>query len=164
LVYWAGIGVITKLVVDRSPASPLLVNVVIGGFIILFLGPIIKFILQRHGSGFFEAFMHGMVEVLEVGMGYLANTISFLRIAGFALTHACLFLAIFELSKGMKMIPGAGWLILVVGNFIVFCLEGLVVTMQSVRLNYYEFFSKFFIPGKRKYKPLTIPGIESINR
>jgi V/A-type H+-transporting ATPase subunit I len=45
---------------------------------------------------------------------------------------------------------------MVLGNILIILLEGLVVSIQSLRLNYYEFFSKFFMSGKRLYKPMTM--------
>jgi len=46
-------------------------------------------------------------------------------------------------------------LVILFGNILVILLEGMVVGIQSLRLNYYEFFSKFFVPGKQEFKPLT---------
>jgi V/A-type H+-transporting ATPase subunit I len=96
--------------------------------------------------------------MLEIVMGYLANTVSFIRVAAFSLAHAGLFLAIFELSGMLKDIGGGflSMLVIIFGNILVMLLEGLVVGIQSLRLNYYEFFSKFFESGKKAYKPLTI--------
>jgi V/A-type H+-transporting ATPase subunit I len=91
-------------------------------------------------------------------MGYLANTVSFIRIAAFALAHTGLFLSIFELSRIMKGVGGtaASVVVMVLGNILIILLEGLVVSIQSLRLNYYEFFSKFFMSGKSFYKPLNM--------
>jgi V/A-type H+-transporting ATPase subunit I len=47
-------------------------------------------------------------------------------------------------------------LILIGGNIIVILLEGMVVGIQSLRLNYYEFFSKFFLTGRHEYKPMSL--------
>jgi len=104
------------------------------------------------------AFMESTIDILEIVMGYLANTVSFIRIAAFALAHTGLFLSIFELSRIMRGIGGtaASVVVMVLGNILIILLEGLVVSIQSLRLNYYEFFSKFFMSGKRFYKPLTM--------
>ena len=104
--------------------------------------------------------MESLVGILEVFMGYMANTVSFIRVAAFALAHTGLFIAIFDLAKIVHSDSGAGnamsWTVLIVGNIVSIGLEGLVVTIQSVRLNYYEFFSKFFMAGKSVYKPLSV--------
>jgi len=102
--------------------------------------------------------MESTIDILEVGMSYLANTVSFIRIAAFALAHAGLFIAIFELSRIVNDAGGAilSFLVVILGNMLIIFLEGLVVTIQSLRLNYYEFFSKFFMAGKELYKPVRM--------
>ena len=50
----------------------------------------------------------------------------------------------------------ASMLMIIFGNILVIILEGLVVTIQSLRLNYYEFFTKFFVSGKEEYKPVNL--------
>ena len=52
----------------------------------------------------------------------------------------------------------AGVLILIVGNCLVIALEGLSAGIQSLRLNYYEFFSKYFSGTGRAYSPVTLRG------
>jgi len=78
-----------------------------------------------------------------VSLDYVTNTISFIRVGAFALNHAAL-------SWALVMIAGmAGNMVLradvlVAGNVVVILLEAMVVTIQCLRLEYYEFFSKFF--------------------
>ena len=47
----------------------------------------------------------------------------------------------------------AGIAILIVGNAIVIVLEGMIVAIQVIRLQYYEFFSKFFHETGKEFKP-----------
>ena len=55
-----------------------------------------------------------------------------------------------------EMVGGIGGvLILVLGNAIVIVLEGMIVAIQVVRLQYYEFFSKFFNETGREFKPFV---------
>jgi len=49
-----------------------------------------------------------------------------------------------------------GLLIAVLGNVLVIALEGLIVFVQCLRLEYYEFFSKFFEGGGKRYNPFRI--------
>ncbi len=44
------------------------------------------------------------------------------------------------------------WLVVAVGNVIIIVLEGLVVSIQTVRLEYYEFFGKFFRGGGERFR------------
>ncbi len=56
------------------------------------------------------------------------------------------------------MIEGtAGQIIaLVIGNILIIVLEGLVVGIQGLRLEYYELFSRFFKGNGREFKPTRI--------
>ena len=97
--------------------------------------------------------------MLETVSSYLANTVSFARVGAFALAHAGMCVAIFALQEAVSALPaGVVWaaLVLVMGNAFVILLEGLVVGIQSVRLSYYEFFSKFFEGEGLGYKPFEI--------
>jgi V/A-type H+-transporting ATPase subunit I len=158
LVYWAGIGVGIKLFIQKTAVAPFYFYIITAGLLALFLKPIIEGLFRKKSEGFFITLIESVMELVEVVMGYLANTISFIRVAAFALAHTGLFIAIFQLSDLLKNVGGgtASLLVIIVGNIFVILLEGLVVSIQSVRLNYYEFFSKFFVTGNKVYKPLTL--------
>ena len=47
----------------------------------------------------------------------------------------------------------AGILVLIIGNALIVVLEGMIVAIQVVRLQYYEFFSKFFHETGREFQP-----------
>ncbi len=159
LVYWAAIGLISKKFFTSGKISPVYFYLILSGLSALFLYPLIDNLFIRKHGGLFDSFMESAVNILEIFMGYLSNTVSFIRVAAFALAHAGLFLAIFTLARLAGESSGMGsffsWMIIIGGNILVVCLEGLIVSIQSLRLNYYEFFSKFFISGKRMYKPLS---------
>jgi V/A-type H+-transporting ATPase subunit I len=160
IMYWVAIAIAIKILVAHEQIAPLQVIIVCGGLVLLFLKPFIEMIFKPHKEkeSFFVLFMESIVDILEVVMGYLANTVSFIRVAAFSLAHVGLFFAIFELAKILKSVGGnaASIGVLVAGNIFIILLEGLVVCIQSLRLNYYEFISKFFISGKQVYKPLTM--------
>ena len=95
-------------------------------------------------SGFFEMF----VTMLE----FLANTVSFLRVGGFVLAHAGMMSVVMTLAN---MTSGAGYVVvLILGNIFVICLEGLLVSIQALRLNYYELFSRFYEADGEPFAPL----------
>ncbi len=101
--------------------------------------------------------LEGIIEVVDGTIRFVANTISFIRIAAFALAHAGLFIAVFSLADTLNRMGGGGlvyWLTILVGNVVIILLEGLVVSIQIVRLEYYEFMSKFFHGGGEPFKPL----------
>ena len=105
-------------------------------------------------NGFGTYLISGVVELIEVISGYLSNTVSFVRVGAFALSHAVLDFLILTLTN---MCGGegsvAGIAILIVGNAIIILLEGMIVAIQVIRLQYYEFFSKFFNETGREFKP-----------
>lgn len=104
-------------------------------------------------NGVLSAVIGGIVELIEVVSSYLSNTVSFLRVGAFALAHAVLGYII-EKMVGIAPLPG-GIAISIIGNAIVIVLEGMIVAIQVVRLQYYEFFSKFFNETGREFTPFS---------
>jgi V/A-type H+-transporting ATPase subunit I len=97
-------------------------------------------------------------EVLHNLMNYFTNTASFVRLAAFALNHVALSFAVLTLSKMLGDLPGGAFLrifTLVLGNIFIVGLEGLIVFIQVLRLEYYEFFGKFYRGGGNVFKPVT---------
>ncbi|MEA3227403.1 MAG: V-type ATPase 116kDa subunit family protein [Planctomycetota bacterium] len=116
----------------------------------------------KHESGekpnlafaFINFLMEWVVELLEIFSGYLSNTLSFMRVAGIGIAHACLMTSFFTLAG---MTSGIGSiLILILGNMLVISLEGLTAGIQALRLNYYEFFTKFFHGTGKLYTPISL--------
>jgi V/A-type H+-transporting ATPase subunit I len=118
----------------------------------IFFGPVIwrciageKPVLEH---GLMTFIMEGFVEILETTSTYLSNTVSFLRVGAFALSHAVLSYIVFrfteELARSGPAGSVSGLLVLIFGNALIIVLEGMIVAIQVVRLQYYEFFSKFF--------------------
>jgi V/A-type H+-transporting ATPase subunit I len=107
------------------------------------------------------AVMNWVLELLEVASGYLANTLSFMRVAGLGIAHVTLMTAFFEIAS---LAAGDGGynvfsiIILILGNALVIGLEGLSAGIQSLRLNYYEFFSKYFSGSGEVYRPISLAG------
>jgi V/A-type H+-transporting ATPase subunit I len=53
------------------------------------------------------------------------------------------------------MATGAGNLLIVlIGNALIIVLEGLIVSIQVLRLEFYELFSRFYSGDGREYEPL----------
>ena len=100
-------------------------------------------------------FIESGFEGFETLLSTLSNSISFIRVGAFALNHAGLFLAF---SVMASLVPNifAKIIILVLGNVLILSLEGLVVLIQSLRLQYYEMFSKYFGGDGTPYNPLKL--------
>ena len=103
--------------------------------------------------------MEGIVEILESTIYYVSNSISFLRVAAFGLAHTVLSSIVFLLADMVGGAPGGiifRILVILIGNSIIIVLEGLIVTIQIVRLQYYEFFSKFFNEAGEEFTPFIL--------
>jgi V/A-type H+-transporting ATPase subunit I len=94
------------------------------------------------------------IETLETVIGYVSNTLSFLRVAAFSLNHAALSIAVLTLAN---MMGAAGHVLTVIlGNVFVLVLEGGIVMIQVMRLQYYEGFSRYFSGDGHEFSPLRL--------
>ncbi|MCQ2981876.1 MAG: ATPase [Treponemataceae bacterium] len=103
-------------------------------------------------NGAFAAIIEGIVELLEVFSSYLSNSLSFLRVGAFALAHAVLGFIIFTMQSLVSNWAGS-LAVYIIGNAVVVVLEGMIVAIQVMRLQYYEFFSKFFTETGKEFIP-----------
>lgn len=114
---------------------------------------------ERRSANVLDMAMEWLVELLEIFSGYLSNTLSFMRVAGLGIAHVSLMMAFFQIAE-MAASNGTftlgSYLILLLGNALVIGLEGLSAGIQSLRLNYYEFFSKYFAGNGRAYAPISL--------
>ena len=98
-----------------------------------------------HGFGGF--FTEGFFELFDIVLTFITNTMSFLRVGGFVLSHAGMMLVVYTLAN---MVGGVGyWFVVVFGNIFVMVLEGMIVGIQVLRLEFYEMFSRYY-EGKGK--------------
>ncbi len=152
------------------PSQPWIAPVVTVSLILLFArGFIIYLVSVRKGGERHEishvvldSVMEFLVDVLEIFTGYLSNTLSFMRVAGLGIAHASLMESFKELSS---MVDGFGGVaIFILGNILVIVLEGLSAGIQSLRLNYYEFFSRYFTGKGVAYEPVGLSNTRSEKR
>jgi V/A-type H+/Na+-transporting ATPase subunit I len=113
--------------------------------------------LEAGGDGAFAEIVKGFVALLESVSYFLSGTLSFLRVGAFALAHVVLSFIVFTMGDMMRSSSPAGFigqiLVVLVGNSIIILLEGLVVAIQVVRLQYYEFLSKCLTENGRPFVP-----------
>jgi len=118
----------------------------LGGLILSLLEPIISAL--AHGNFSIENIGEGVGALLMVFVEGLANLFSFLRIVAFALAHASLANAAVQLGGLMGVVPS-----LILMNGIAMSFEFMSSGVQSVRLLYYEFMSKFYHGDGIRFKP-----------
>ena len=103
-------------------------------------------------SNFFECF--------EFLLGYATNTISFVRVGGFVLSHAGMMAVVMALAEGAN--GGASLLVVILGNIFVMFLEGMLVGIQVLRLEFYEIFSRFYDGDGKPFEPVKVKYDEKI--
>lgn len=97
--------------------------------------------------------VEGFFELFETLLSYFSNTISFIRIGAFAVSHAAIMEVVLMLAGAEEGNPN--WIVIVLGNLFVCGLEGLIVGIQVLRLEYYEMFSRFYKGTGRAFQPYT---------
>ncbi len=160
LVFYGGalILILSNLTAGKTAAAipVIVVLLVVSLAAMLFKEKLEKLLLKHHGEKSGGSFIEGFFEVFEAVLGFLSNTISFVRVSAFALSHAGLALAVWTLYD---MFGGAGRVVvLIIGNLLIIGLEGLIVGIQCLRLQYYELFSRFFSGDGREFKPIRVCG------
>jgi V/A-type H+-transporting ATPase subunit I len=95
--------------------------------------------------------------LFETVIGFLSNTLSYVRMGAFAVAHGALSLVVFIIAGIVSPEEGVlYWVVVVLGNAFVLGFEGMIVAIQTLRLEYYEFFNKFFDGGGQRYQPLSL--------
>lgn len=127
------------------------------GILVVFVGvPLIAILLKEPLTNLLERkkklfpegeskamfFVESLVELFDVVLSYATNSISFVRVGAFALSHAGMMGVVLTLAGYESGSPN--WIVVVLGNIVVTGLEGLVVGIQVLRLEYYEMFSRFY--------------------
>lgn len=100
-----------------------------------------------------EYFIEGGFGVIETLLSTFSNTLSFIRVGAFALNHTGLFLAFSALANMMHNSAGSIFMY-VLGNVIIIGLEGLIVFIQGLRLEYYELFGKYYDGSGVPFEPV----------
>jgi len=160
LLFWYALFIAVRIILGGKFEAYDFIGLFVPVFCIFF-GPVIWRIIAKEKpvieTGFLTFVMEGFVEILETVSSYLSNTISFLRVGAFALAHAVFSFIIFfftdELARSGLAGTFSAVLISLIGNTIIIVLEGLIVAIQVVRLQYYEFFNKFFVETGVEFAP-----------
>lgn len=156
IFFWYTVFAVLKLLLIKQPIG-VFDWIVIGSALVLtaFGEPLERLVDGERPiaeNGMLSLFIGAVVELLETVITYLSNSISFVRVGAFALAHAVLGTIIANLMEIVPVLPGK-IAVGIIGNGIVVVLEGMIVAIQVLRLQYYEFFSKFFNETGKEFKP-----------
>jgi len=156
LFYWSLLLIISDMldfVKTGIPQGVITITLVISVLMIFAREPLSKLIegkkdwMPEHIG---ETFIENFFEMFEILLSFVTNTISFIRIGAFALSHASMMAVVFLLANGQTGFARIA--IIVGGNILVMGLEGLVVCIQVLRLEFYELFSRFYEGDGRPVK------------
>lgn len=103
--------------------------------------------------------IENFIELFEAALSFLSNTMSYLRIGGFVLSHAGMMLVVAQLAGTNT--PGAEItvstvIVYIIGNLVVMGIEGLLVGIQVLRLEFYEIFNRFYDGSGKDFRPVEI--------
>jgi len=113
--------------------------------------PLSRWIWRRGSASLSEALVTGFFELFETVTGYASNSLSFIRLGAFAVAHEGLSVLVASYSKGVW-----GWVVALLGTILVVGFEGVIVGIQAIRLEYYEFFGRFFEGRGLPFAPLSL--------
>ncbi|MEN2998823.1 MAG: V-type ATPase 116kDa subunit family protein [Brevinematia bacterium] len=154
LFYFSLVGYPIYILLSGTTFNP---NLMLFGILVPILMFVTEAIIEAKKHGHSVSPVSIFFELFEVFISFVSNTVSFIRIAGFALNHTALmitFFSIAEVVKGGVIGDILALLIVVFGQIFIIVFEGLVVGIQALRLSFYEFFTKFFRGGGKAFEPL----------
>jgi V/A-type H+-transporting ATPase subunit I len=142
-------------------------NLLVGWYILLFIvlpvlliwfgEPLAKLVQgdknwQPESWGMFV--VEGFFDIFEAAISYMSNTMSFLRLGAFAISHAGMMMVVSMLSENMA--ATGSLIVMVIGNIFVAGLEAALSSIQIIRLEFYEIFGRFYVGGGKDFAPITV--------
>lgn len=147
----------TGIIPGGSAFTPFLAVLAVALVILVLLRePIANTIRKRklYDTSAGDYYVESGFELFEMLLAMLSNTLSFIRVGAFALTHVGLFMA-FETLATMVGGGFGGVIVLIIGNVLIIVLEGLIDFIQCLRLQFYELFSKYYTGDGEEFVPLS---------
>lgn len=142
--------------VSPLPKSVGLVMLILSIIMIVFSKPIAAKIEKRdqtYESTAFDYYVESSFSIIEALLSVFSNLVSFTRVGAFAINHVGLYMA-FEVMSEIAGGGIKGLIILILGNILIIELEGMIVFIQGLRLEFYEMFSKYYQGNGRKFRPI----------
>ncbi len=165
LIFFASLlGLVVGMILGISlGTAPYIICLIILQLVVMFfrepLGDMMKgegFHIHESVGDFIAA---NFFECFEFLLGYATNTLSFVRVGGFVLSHAGMMSVVLSLAD---MTGNASIVVMIIGNIFVMVLEGMLVGIQVLRLEFYEMFSRFYTGGGKEFKTVSINYNETI--
>ena len=160
LVFYGTIVALIFLMMNKSSSLktvlPILLALVIIALVIIFLKEMLGRMAEKRkpaiegGKGMY--FVQAFFETFETVLSFLSNTLSYVRIGAYAVSHVAMMQVVMMLA-GAENGGAPNMVVVVLGNAFVAAMEGLMVAIQVLRLEYYEMFSRFYKGNGREFKP-----------
>ena len=160
LVFYGSIVALIFLVMSGNGGLdtllPILLALILISLVIIFLKEMLSRIAQKKrpaiegGKGMY--FVQAFFETFETVLSFLSNTLSYVRIGAYAVSHVAMMQVVMMLA-GAENGGSPNMVVVILGNAFVAALEGLMVAIQVLRLEYYEMFSRFYKGNGREFKP-----------
>lgn len=154
--YGAAISCIALVATGKAlPATIILVIFFVIPLLLIFFKEPLTHIIEKKSKILPDSkimfFVESLFELIEILLSYVTNTISFLRVGAFAMSHVAMMGVVMLLGKAESADPNI--LVIILGNIFVAGMEGLIVGIQVLRLEYYEMFSRFYKGTGKEFKP-----------
>lgn len=156
VLYSSLVLAVAPMIVDfiSVPAAVLIPCIVIPLLLIFMrepLGSLVSRGREPMPESWGEYIIDSAAELFDVFISYVSNTLSFLRVGAFVLIHAGMMVAFFSIAE-LFTNPIAYWAVIVLANILVSVLEGLLVGIQVLRLEFYEMFSRFYNGDGKEFR------------
>jgi V/A-type H+-transporting ATPase subunit I len=162
VLYWSLLGLAASLFVPGFPVGgAMLAGLAVLAALVVTLSEPLERLVGGHRplvhGGFGTYVIQALVELFETVITMFSNTLSYVRMGAFAVAHGALSLVVSIIAGIISPAGGIGaWVVLALGNLFVLGFEGMIVAIQTLRLEYYELFSKFFSGGGARFRPLSL--------
>ncbi len=157
------VGIVCQLLFGIKLLNPVYVICLIAvpALLIFLREPIIDAMAHKKPEEPFKVgnfIISNFIELFEAAISFLSNTMSYLRVGGFVLSHAGFMLVVSQLAGAAEGAPITVKTVIVyiIGNIVVMGIEGLLVGIQVLRLEFYEIFSRFYDGGGKSFQPVEI--------
>ena len=110
---------------------------------------------EANNEGLAGSIIESLVGTFEAALSFLANTISFVRLAAYAMSHAALLVAAFVLAAQLRDVSPGGsiWslLIIILGNLAAIVLEGVIASVQAFASRVLRVFRQVFFRQRKGF-------------
>jgi V/A-type H+-transporting ATPase subunit I len=161
IFYWSGIGFAVAFIEAGYKFGGVL-STLLGQLSVAIVLPMAVYIAlakgvataagKMHEDSVAMTFVTGIIELIVKIAEFLANTISYARLAILLTVHAALLIIL-----NNEVLPQPVYLaipLLLIFNILIMLLEGLIVYIQDLRLHLYEWFTKFFTGYGIPFRPI----------